>query len=39
VPSRRLVGHPKSARVQVTIVATDAAGTRSTVTRAVAIKG
>ena len=39
VPSRRLVGHPKSTKVQLTIVAVDAAGTRSTVTRTLTIKG
>ena len=38
VPTRKLVGHPKSAKVQLTIVAVDAAGTRSTVTRTVTIK-
>ncbi|HEX3688751.1 MAG TPA: kelch repeat-containing protein [Solirubrobacteraceae bacterium] len=39
VPSRKLVGHPRSARVQVTILAVDAAGTRTVVTRTVAIRG
>ena len=39
VPLRRLVGHPRSVKALVTIVATDAAGTRTQVTRTVTIKG
>jgi hypothetical protein len=39
VPSRRLVGHPKSAKVRLTVVAVDASGKRSTVTRTVTVKG
>jgi Kelch motif len=38
-PAHRLVGHPKSTKVQLTIVAVDAAGTRSAVTRTLTIKG
>jgi Fibronectin type III domain/Kelch motif len=38
VPNRRLVGHPRTARVRLEIVATDAAGTRSTTRRAVTIR-
>ena len=39
VPSRRLVGHPRSVKVLLTVVAVDAAGTRSQTTRTVTIKG
>jgi hypothetical protein len=39
VPSRRLVGHPSSVKVFLTILAIDAAGTRTQVTRTVMIKG
>jgi hypothetical protein len=38
VPSPKLVGHPKSAKVEITILAVDAAGTRTTVTRTVMIR-
>jgi N-acetylneuraminic acid mutarotase len=39
VPARRLVGHPRSVKVLVTVVATDAAGTRTQVTRTLTIRG
>jgi hypothetical protein len=39
MPSRKLVGHSNSMKLQLTIVANDAAGTRSTVTRVLTIKG
>jgi hypothetical protein len=38
VPSRKLVGHPRAAKVQLTVVAVDAAGTRSQATRTLTIK-
>jgi hypothetical protein len=37
VPKRKLVGHPRRATVQLVIVATDAAGTRSTTTKKIKI--
>jgi hypothetical protein len=39
VPSRKRVGHPRSVKVRVTVIAIDPAGTRSTVTRTLTIKG
>src|SRR6201999_4197772 len=38
-PSRGRVGHARSAKVQLTVVAVDAAGTRFTVTRTLTIRG
>ena len=38
-PSTKLLGHPRKATLQVVIVATDAAGTTTTVTRSVKLKG
>jgi hypothetical protein len=38
VPSGKLAGHPRAAKVQLTVVAVDAAGTRSQATRTPTIK-
>lgn len=37
MPSKRLVGHPRKAKVELVIVATDAAAGRSTTTRTITV--
>lgn len=39
VPSKKLVGHPRKATIELVIVATDAAGSRSTTTKKLKISG